>query len=448
MSEISREQGLFITRVYQAWCKDPRIPKNENPMRYLNPFHSDDFLATLPIDTPINEAVDRLIEYCYEHGGSIVPSEHQQPYKVDGKNARTLYVIGNGFDRYHGAQSSYWHFRQYLMRCMPEVVGAFDLYWGPRTLSRSFEHPDDYLQCLLPNPRHYPINRWTEDHLWSDFERYLAELNREKVMTLADIYLPRIDEDDENFSAAEYFLPIDRTKEHIHFTTFEMRYRFHRWINTIHYARGFRKKMLDLDTDALFLTFNYTLFLETEYKIPREQICYIHGSRRDKFGSLVLGHSEDPNVAYKKWYHKHENEPRFRPNLKDSKGRWYANDRLTYLSYFLKDETKGNWRLSTRYYAQDAIQEAIEGYYDNSMKQTSSIIYQHASFFDALKDIKQVVILGHSLADVDMPYFDKLMQSVDKHQVEWKISYHSDNDKKNISRFCNRYGISAQTICL
>jgi len=369
-------------------------------------------------------------------------------YKMNRKNAQTLYVIGNGFDRYHGAQSSYWHFRQYLMQCKPEVVGAFDLYWGPRTLSRSFEHPDDYLQCLLPNPRLYPINRWTEDHLWSDFERYMAELNREKVMTLADMYLPRIDEDDENFSAAEYFLPIDRIREQIYFTTFEMRYRFHKWINTIHYARGFRKRMLDLDTDAIFLTFNYTLFLESEYHVPREQICYIHGSRRDKYGSLVLGHSEDPVAAYNKWYHKHENEPRFRPNLKDKKGRWYANDRLTYLSYFLEDETKGNWRLPIRYYAQDAIQEAIEGYYDNSMKQTSSIIYQHTSFFESLKEIKQVVILGHSLADVDMPYFEKLMQSVDKNNVVWKISYHSEKDKKNISHFCNRFGISAQTICL
>lgn len=53
----------------------------------------------------------------------------------------TLYIIGNGFDLYHGAQSSYWAFRQYLLRCAPEVVMAFDLYWGPRTLLNTlFEH--------------------------------------------------------------------------------------------------------------------------------------------------------------------------------------------------------------------------------------------------------------------------------------------------------------------
>ena len=90
----------------------------------------------------------------------------------------TLYIIGNGFDQYHGAQSSYRAFRQYLLRCAPEVVMAFDLYWGPGTLLNSFEHPQHIEQCLLCNPNNYHHSNWTVDHLWADFERYLAELNR------------------------------------------------------------------------------------------------------------------------------------------------------------------------------------------------------------------------------------------------------------------------------
>ena len=359
--------------------------------------------------------------------------------------SQTLYIIGNGFDQYHGAQSSYWAFRQYLLRCAPEVVMAFDLYWGPGTLLNSFEHPQHIEQCLLCNPNNYHHSNWTVDHLWADFERYLAELNREKVMTLADWYLPKIDEDDERFSYAEYFLPIDRIKEQIYFTTFEMRYRFHKWVNTLHYERGFRKKMLPLDSNALYLNFNYTLFLESEYHIPCEQICYIHGSRRDKYGSLVLGHSENPEWAFERWIHQHQNQRRFRPNLKDKKGRWYANDRLTYLAYFLEDETKGNWRLPIRYYAQEAIQDVIEGYYDDSLKRTESIIDQHQSFFDSLKEVRKIVILGHSLSDVDMPYFDKIANSIMKDRVEWDISYHTQEDINRIYHFCKRLGISAHT---
>ena len=82
------------------------------------------------------------------------------------------------------------------------------------------------------------------------------------------------------------------------------------------------------------------------------------------------------------------------------------------------------------------------------MKYTSGIIYQNASFFDSLKDIKRIVVVGHSLADVDMPYFEKIMDSVDKDQVQWEIYYHTDRDIKNINHFCKRFGVSAQTTYL
>lgn len=100
--------------------------------------------------------------------------------------------------------------------------------------------------------------------------------------------------------------------------------------------------MLYLDPNAAYLNFNYTLFLETEYNISREHILYIHGDRRQKFGSLVLGHNvEDNEVAFEEWVHKHKNRRRYRPNLKDKKGKYFANDKLVYLAFFLKDMKKG-----------------------------------------------------------------------------------------------------------
>lgn len=35
---------------------------------------------------------------------------------------------------------------------------------------------------------------------------------------------------------------------------------------------------------VIFLNFNYTLFLESEYGVPSDWICYIHGNCKDKFG--------------------------------------------------------------------------------------------------------------------------------------------------------------------
>ena len=68
--------------------------------------------------------------------------------------------------------------------------------------------------------------------------------------------------------------------------------------------------------------------------------------------------------------------------------------------------------------------------------------------FDSLKEVRKIVILGHSLSDVDMPYFDKIANSIMKDQVEWEISYHTHEDINRIHHFCKRYGISAQPTLL
>ena len=79
------------------------------------------------------------------------------------------------------------------------------------------------------------------------------------------------------------------------------------------------------------------------------------------------------------------------------------------------------------------------------MKRTHSIIDQHQSFFDSLKEVRKIVIIGHSLSDVDMPYFDKIANSIMKDRVEWEISYHTQEDINRIHHFCKRLGISAHT---
>lgn len=57
-----------------------------------------------------------------------------------------LYIIGNGFDCYHGAKCSYAEFRKYLLRHRPYVLATFDLYFGPRSLMNSFESNQGLLE--------------------------------------------------------------------------------------------------------------------------------------------------------------------------------------------------------------------------------------------------------------------------------------------------------------
>ena len=159
-------------------------------------------------------------------------------------------------------------FRSYLLKHNDFVVKMFELFFGPRSMMNNFDDYNDYLLCLqygrkLPAPK----NTWAKDYLWKDFEKYLSELNRERIFDFVDENLPRLYEDDENFSYAEYLGPIDIVADVVFSCTFEIQYLFHRWINTIHYKKGFRKNMLYLDPNAAYLNFNYTLFLGVKLNI-------------------------------------------------------------------------------------------------------------------------------------------------------------------------------------
>lgn len=370
--------------------------------------------------------------------------------------AEHLYIIGNGFDRYHGAKSSYWDFRGYLLRHDDWCAKFFELFFGPRSLTNNFQNPIDFALALsFGKDIPYPKNTWATKCLWSDFEHYLSKLDREKVFDFLDSRLPLIDKDHDDFSYADYFAPIDFIIETVKECTFEMQYHFHRWVNTLQYRKGFKRDMIKIDPNAIFLNFNYTLFLEDHYCIPQENICYIHGERRQQFGSLVLGHREtDADIAFERWRHKHERRKRYRQNLKDKKGKYFANDKLAYLAYFHDDEKQGmgNYRLTTRYYAIENAINNTEEYFKHNIKQCNDIIRQHQHFFNSLKNVKLITILGHSLNDVDLPYFQEIVRHINHPEnVRWQFTCHSSQDVKNMHRYCKilniQPGDKAQPIC-
>jgi hypothetical protein len=40
--------------------------------------------------------------------------------------------------------------------------------------------------------------------------------------------------------------------------------------------------------------------------------------------------------------------------------------------------------------------------------------------------VQQIFIMGHSVADVDLPYFREIIKNIDAKSIQWKISYHRD----------------------
>ncbi|AGL03681.1 hypothetical protein Desgi_4443 [Desulfoscipio gibsoniae DSM 7213] len=272
-----------------------------------------------------------------------------------------------------------------------------------------------------------------KDDIWGNFESSLAYLDREMMLSTVDDWLDDFgvpdEEDDDDFSAADFFAAQETAASPVFVLTQELPKRFRRWINTLK-PNSHSKALEDIfKLNSRYINFNYTEFLETIYEVPRENILYIHGDRRDKKTQLVLGHGHDTEKIFEEWYQSNKNRKEFQPRLRGRKGQFYNNDNPVYLGYFLSDNTKGNWKSQMRYDVINNTVGIIEDYYDNSAKKTSDVLAKNQQYFKSLENIRSIVVIGHSLSDVDYPYFKEIIKfNRNSTEVKWHISWHSVDD--------------------
>ncbi len=165
--------------------------------------------------------------------------------------------------------------------------------------------------------------------LWGDFENNLAYLDRAMIMGVLDDWLKDFDvleQDDENFSAANFFAALDTTTQAIAVLTEQLPKRFRLWVNSLTVDVSYAPLNTILQKGSQFITFNYTEFLETSYGIPSSKILYIHGDRRDKKQDLILGHGRDEEEVFNEWYRANINKTEYQPIRYERKGRRYRND--------------------------------------------------------------------------------------------------------------------------
>lgn len=331
-----------------------------------------------------------------------------------------LFIIGNGFDIMHGVPSSYYNFR--------DTIGKNNIL---RFILEAYIRKDD---------------------IWGNFEDNLAYLDREMMLGTVDDLLSGFgvpDEEDDDFSAADFFAAQEIAASPVFILTQELPKRFRRWINTLE-PYNVSKPLEDLlKVEARYVNFNYTEFLETIYGVPGKNVLYIHGDRRDKKAQLVLGHGHDTEEVFEEWYQSNKDRKGLQPRLRGRKGRFYNNDNPVYLAYFLEDDTKGNWKSQMRYDAINNTVRIIEDYYDESAKKTSEVLARNEIYFKALEDIKRIVVIGHSLSDVDYPYFKEVIKyNKSRTKMKWCFSWHSVDDLKRITRFVLVMGISNLDVVL
>ena len=303
---------------------------------------------------------------------------------------QVLYIIGNGFDLMHCVQSSYYSFRDSLSKNSP-LRSALESFWNP-------------------------------DDIWADFENALAKFNAKAMSSafMLDNYLDLYDVYDGDSGAAEFYMAAEEAANPIVTVADELPRRFRMWVESLRVGTDDRP-LQSLFREGKILCFNYTEFVESLYGIPEEQVCYIHGCRRRKKNKpaeeLILGHqpgASDSTFDYD-----------------DEIPKWVKQP---YKRYLIES-------------AQETALQIISDYDEILTKHSFEIIAKHHKFFDELGGINEIVVIGHSLSQVDWDYFDAVCSGLkDKNAVHWYFGCHGLRDLQNIEKLIEKLDLSAVSI--
>lgn len=294
-----------------------------------------------------------------------------------------LYIIGNGFDLMHGVKSSYYSFRDSL---------------GQSSAIRSI------LETF-----------WTPEDIWADFENGLAYFNINMMANrfTVDNWLNDTGFFKEEESAGNFQMAAECVVNPIATVVDELPRRFRSWVEKLS-VRSDDRPLKTLIRNGKVLNFNYTEFIEDLYGTPMSSVCYIHGCRRkNKYHpkeKLILGHKPGANDAA------------YELDEKQRKKRTYHSE--------IVDR------------AQEVALRLITEYDQELSKSTSEIIENHQVFFDSLKDIKNIVVIGHSLSEVDYDYFKKVSESVESSEdVNWYFGCHGLGDLNHLDALVSLLGL-------
>jgi hypothetical protein len=313
---------------------------------------------------------------------------------------KNLYIIGNGFDIYHGLDTKYQSFAKYLSRTDSEVYDLLLNYYG------------------LPDISEDPVSD-EEYAAWATFELALADLDYEQVLddnsgSIANPASEDFRDRDWHTYQIEMELIIEKlTKRLISI--------FNSFILNIKYPSNIDDRRLNISSKNLFLNFNYTTTLEKYYKVDGEEICYIHEKSSQEDCKIILGHGTDPESFKVK-------------NPKPPKG--------------LSEEELDQWRedMSDQYdYSYESAKDEILSYYTTAFKNTLSIIENNVKFFESLGDVESIYVLGHSISSVDIKYFEAVKKYTNQ-ELTWFVTYYSDYEKQKHLEALTEIGVKPYNI--
>lgn len=281
------------------------------------------------------------------------------------------------------------------------VVGnGFDLHHSLPT------NYTDFRNYMISSGKSSTVNRFEEisgisyiESPWSDLEESIGELDWEQLVHHYGDLLPNYSDENPKWHDFEYEIN-DKMS-----SISEMSSYISEWISSIDIMSASRKEFTFNDND-LFLSFNYTMVLEKLYGVSEDSILHIHGSIDGE--KPVFGH-------------------KFVEKLKIDLS---EHDNTIFI--------RGG-------------QENYNSWIERTEKCTDLQLSRHIEFFDLMHDTSNVVLMGHSLGDVDDCYINKIIQ--ESPDAKWTIISRCinprdvvSNEKRKISKLHNM-GVKCVDCC-
>ena len=276
-----------------------------------------------------------------------------------------LYIIGNGFDLWHGLPTKYSCFYEFAKEALNELANYLDK---------------------------------NEEDLWADFENSLGKFDWKSIYDTYDY----TDITADNFKPSEAFGLEDELHEQTDCLVETIKELFCSWICGIDISVATKK--LEFDIDDRFINFNYTSTLQMVYGVKDEHIFHIHG-KSEAYDDLIFGHLETMEEA-----------PEF-----DRNG-------------------DGNRTIFT-----DAKNAAKYPFYA-FQKPVNEIIKRNCDFFNNLRGIKNIIVIGHSLNKIDLPYFKKIVKNTEG--AKWLVCYKEPENKTTHLKTLLQCGIPKDKIIM
>lgn len=285
------------------------------------------------------------------------------------------------------------------------VIGnGFDLHHG---IPSSYDHFRYFVQAqnrdVFEAVERYLHPRYD----WADMETALAEMNPDEIIENLGHFMGSYGADEWSDSGHHDFqYEVDLLVKRM---STELQRLFGIWIRRLKIPTQLpiNKTVQVLDPTGAFLSFNYTETLPLAYGIPRENIIYIHGCADQADQDLILGHA---------W------KPEHRPSLNDQPDVAEQDRRLT--------ETNG----------------ILDRYFSNTFKPSDTLIQAHAGFFEWLSSVQEVYVLGHSLSDVDAPYFEAMLRNPSVRQANVHLAIHKPEEEPDLVSQLIDFGFPASNI--